>query len=301
MPKIVGTGDYTYEVNEEWAQLPEGWDMPAASVFGDSQDRVFCFSRSPDHHIVIFDREGNYLHHWDAGPFTFAHAIFIDHEGMVWLIDRDIGQVFKYTPEGQLLLTIGTRDYQSDTGMAVISSSLAHTVVRPGEPFNLPAGVAVAPSGDIFIADGYGNCRIHKFTSEGKLILSWGEPGSGPGQFILPHDVWIDRRGRVLVADRENNRVQVFTQEGEHLDIWPTEFVGPAALYVDDDDVVYVAEHNGGDTSIVTLDGQLLARWGGPVHRSTHGVWVDSHKDLYVAQPPESGGTRRVIKFLRQG
>ncbi len=301
MSKIVGTGDYTYEVNEEWAQLPDGWDMPAASVFGDSQDRIFCFSRSPDHYIVIFDREGNYLHHWDAGPFTFAHAIYIDHEGMVWLIDRDVGQVFKYTPEGQLLLTIGTRDYQSDTGVAEISSSLSHTVVRPGEPFNLPAGIAIAPSGDIFIADGYGNSRIHRFTPEGKLILSWGEPGSGPGQFILPHDVWIDRRGRVLVADRENNRIQVFTQEGEHLDIWPTEFIGPAALYVDDDDIVYIAEHNGGDTSIVTLDGELLARWGDPVHRSTHGVWVDSHKDLYVAQPPESGGTRRVIKFIRQG
>ena len=301
MPRTVGSGDYTYEVNEEWARLPDGWDMPAAAVFGDSQDRVFCFNRSADHPVVVFDRDGNYLDHWGAGLFTFAHAIYIDQEGMVWLIDRDVGQVFKYTPEGKLLLTIGTRDYQSDTGVAVISSSLSHTVVRPGEPFNLPAGIAINPSGEIFIADGYGNCRVHKFAPDGRLVMSWGEPGSGPGQLILPHGVWIDRKGRVLVADRENNRVQVFTQDGEHLGIWPTEFIGPAVLYVDDDDIVYIAEHNGGDTTIVTLEGKLLARWGGPVHRSTHGIWVDSRKDLYVVQPPESGGTRRVIKFHRQG
>jgi DNA-binding beta-propeller fold protein YncE len=113
--------------------------------------------------------------------------------------------------------------------------------------------------------------------------------------------VWIDRRGRVLVADRENDRVQVFNQDGKLLTIWPTELIGPAFFYVDDDDAVYIPEHNGGMISILTLDGERLARWGdGPVNRSCHGIWVDSHGDLYVVQPGQWGRVRRVVKYERQ-
>jgi sugar lactone lactonase YvrE len=251
--------------------------------------------------VVIFDREGNYISHWEK-DIAFAHAILIDKEGHVWLIDRNYGQVYKHTPDGQLLMTIGTKGYRSDTGVdnSSFDSNSYKQVVRGAEPFNMPAGIALNDAGEIFIADGYGNARVHKFTPDGQLIKSWGQPGSGPGQFNLPHGAWIDSRDRLLIADRENDRVQVFTQEGEHITDWPSKLIGPAVIYVDDEDIAYVCEHNGGLVSILNLDGERLAQWGDSIHRSCHGIWVDSHKDIYVVMPGEWGRNRRVVKFLRQ-
>lgn len=303
MATTVGSGKYTYEVNENWAHLPEGWEMPAAAVAVDSQDRVYCYNRALDHPIIIFDREGNYLDSWGKGVMAFPHAIKIDGEDHVWLIDRDHGQIMKFTPKGDLLQTIGTKGYRSDTGLdpTDFSSSGWKRVTHGGGPFNLPTDVAFAPDGDLFISDGYGNCEVHKFTAEGKYLFSWGAPGNGPGQFNLPHGVWLDRKGHLLLADRENDRVQVFSQSGEFLSVWPTELIGPAIFYVDADDIVYIPEHNGGMVSILTLEGERLARWGSPIHRSCHGIWGDSHGDLYVVMPGEWGRTRRVVKFLRKG
>ena len=299
----VGSGKYTYTMDEHWAKLPEGWEMPAAAVAGDSKDRIFCFNRDPDHPIVIFDREGNYLSSWGAGVIAFAHAILLDPEDNVWLVDRNNHQVMKFTPEGELLMTIGQKGFRSDTGVAQddLSSTAFQSVTHGGEPFNMPAGIAFNPSGEIFIADGYANARVHKFSAQGQHLMSWGGPGTGPGEVNLPHGVWIDRQGRVLVADRENDRVQVFNQDGEHLSTWPTKLIGPALFCVDDDDVVYIPEHNGGLVSILSLEGERLAQWGSMENRSCHGIWVDSHKDLYVVMPGAWGRTRRVVKFRRKG
>ena len=297
----VGSGKYTYTMDENWAKVPEGWAMPAAAVYGDSQDRVYCFNRDPDHPVVIFDREGNYLSHRGAGVVEFAHAILIDKQDNVWLVDRDRGQVLKFTNEGKLLMTIGDKGFRSETGAdnTVFGSNGYKDVVRGGDPFNLPAGIALNDAGEVFIADGYANARVHKFSPEGKHILSWGEPGTGPGQFNLPHGAWIDSKDRVLIADRENDRVQVFTQEGEHITTWPTKLIGPAVIYVDDEDVVYIPEHNGGLFSILSPEGERLAQWGSEIHRSCHGVWGDSHKDLYFVMPGE-WRPRRVVKFTRK-
>ena len=168
--------------------------------------------------------------------------------------------------------------------------------------FNLPTDIAFAPDGSMFMTDGYGNARVHKFSADAQHLFSWGEPGAAPGQFNLPHGVWIDRRGRVLVADRENDRVQVFDQQGKLLQVWPVELIGPAFFYVDPDDIVYVPEHNGGFISILTLDGERLARWGdGPVMRSTHGIWGDSQGNIYAVQPGSwTPRARRVVKYERQ-
>jgi DNA-binding beta-propeller fold protein YncE len=289
-------------MDENWAKVPEGWSMPAAAVYGDSKDRVYCFNRDPEHPIVIFDREGNYVSHWGAGVVEFAHSILLDKDDNVWLVDRDRGQVLKFTSDGKELMTIGTKGFRSETGAdnTVFGSNGYKDVVKGGDPFNLPAGIALNDAGEVFIADGYANSRVHKFSPEGKHIMSWGEPGTGPGQFNLPHGVWIDRRGRVLVADRENDRVQVFTQDGEYISTWPSKLIGPALLFVDDEDTVYIPEHNGGLFSILNLDGERLAQWGSEIHRSCHGVWADSHKDLYFVMPGE-WRPRRVVKFTRQG
>ncbi|TMJ59241.1 MAG: hypothetical protein E6G81_09475, partial [Alphaproteobacteria bacterium] len=222
---------------------------------------------------------------------------------VVWLCDEHHEQFYKFTTDGKLLQTIGEKGKRSDTGVPAddMSSQAWRKVTHGGGPFNLPTDIAFAPSGEMFMTDGYGNARVHKFSADAKYLSSWGEPGAAPGQFNLPHGVWIDRRGRVLVADRENDRVQVFDQTGKLLEVWPTELIGPAFFYVDDEDIVYIPEHNGGMISILTLDGERLARWGdGPVNRSCHGIWCDSRRDLYVVQPGEWGRVRRVVKYHRQ-
>ena len=299
---IVGSGEYTYEMEADWAKVPEGWSMPAAAVFGDSEDRVYAFNRDPEHPVCVFGKDGDFLWSWGQGLINFAHAILIDKEQNVWLVDRNTHEVHKYTKEGAHLMTIGQKGVRSDTGADSedYSSTAFETVTHGGPPFNMPAGIALNDQGQIFIADGYANARVHKFTPQGELLQSWGGPGDGAGEFRLPHGIWIDRNGRVLVADRENDRVQVFTQDGEYTSTWPTKLIGPALFYVDSDDTVYIPEHNGGLFSVLSLDGEMITQWGSDLHRSCHGVWADSNKDLYFVMPGEWGRDRRVVKFHRR-
>ena len=263
---------------------------------------MYAFNRDPDHPVCVFDKNGNFLWSWGQGLIAFAHAIIIDKDQNVWLVDRNTHEVHKYTKEGAHLMTIGSKGDRSDTGVDPedYSSTAFQTVTHGGPPFNMPAGIAFNDEGQIFIADGYANARVHKFTPQGDLIKSWGGPGDGAGEFRLPHGIWIDRHERVLVADRENDRVQVFTQEGEYISTWPTKLIGPALFYVDSDDTVYVPEHNGGLFSVLSLEGELITQWGSELHRSCHGVWADSNKDLYFVMPGEWGRDRRVVKFHRR-
>jgi DNA-binding beta-propeller fold protein YncE len=302
MEAIVGSGNYTYKVHEDWAHVPAAVDMKPAAVAVGPQDRVYCFNRVAEHPVVVFDRDGNFISSWGAGMFKFPHAIRFDAAGHAWLTDEHHQQFMKFTAEGELLQTIGIKGQRSDTGVPEddFSSAAWKKVTHGGGPFNLPTDIAFAPDGAMFMSDGYGNARVHKFSADARHLFSWGEPGNAPGQFNLPHGVWVDRRGRLLVADRENDRVQIFDQDGKLLEVWPTELIGPAFFYVDPDDIVYIAEHNGGMISILTLDGERLARWGDPIHRSCHGIWGDSHGDIYVVQPGEWGRVRRVVKFERQ-
>ena len=297
----VGTGKHTYEVHEDWMRAPEGIDVLAASVTVDAKDNVYCFSRNKDHPVMVFDRDGNFLKSWGADLFKFPHTIRAARDGNLWLVDRDHAQMMLFTTDGKLLRTIGQKGFRSDTGLAPddFRSDAWKYLKRSAGPFNMPTDIDLTPSGEIFITDGYGNARVHKFAADGTLVMSWGEPGAGPGQFNLPHGVWIDRKGRVLVADRENDRVQVFDQQGKLLNIWPTKLIGPAVMYVDADDVVYIVEHNIGNVSVLTLEGERLAQWGDPSFRSCHGVWCDSRGDLYVVRAGPWGRRRRVVKHVR--
>ena len=299
---IVGSGKFTYEMHTDWAKLPEVWAMPAAAVYGDSEDNVYCFNRDPDHPIVIFDKDGNYLNSWGKDLFAFPHAIILDNDDNVWLVERNNCHIMKINKDGQLLQTIGEKGYRSDTGAdnTDFSSNGGTLVTHGGDPFNLPAGIAINGNGEIFIADGYANARVHKFDSSGSLMKSWGGPGSGPGEFNLPHGCWIDKDGRLLIADRENDRIQAFTQDGEYITSLLSKLIGPAVMFVDDENTVYCAEHNGGLISIMNLEGEMLAQWGSMTHRSCHGIWVDSNKDLYVVEPYEGSNGRTVVKFVRQ-
>ena len=272
----MGSGDYTYEVHRPWGRLPSGWEFGLVShVAVDSEDRLYVYQRG-DPPLIIFDSEGEFVGSWGADLIIDAHGIFISPQDHVYLVNRDAHQILKCTPEGQLLMALGTHETPSLQG-----------------PFNHPADVAVSQTGDIYIADGYANARVHKFSADGRLLLSWGSLGREPGQFIAPHGIWVDGNQRVYVADRENGRVQAFTTDGEFVGQWE-HFFRPTDVYVDTDGAIYITDLV---PSLTILDrqGNMLAR-GRPVLNTAHGIWGDSHGHLYIAE----GQERRVTKLVRQ-
>ena len=282
-----GEGDYTYRVQEGWGRLPEGWTfgwIPAVAV--DSQDRIHVYSRS-EHPMVVFDREGNFLTSWGEDVLKDAHGIFIDAEDTVYCVERGTHCMRKFTSDGKLLMTLGTPDREGEDG----------------EPFRLPTDIGFDSRGDMYISDGYGNARVHKYTADGVRIKSWGRPGDGPGEFDLPHCARVDRHDRVLVADRANNRIQFFDTDGNYLSEW-TGLHHPDAIFIDSDDIVYIAELDQ-RVSIWTLEGEKLAEWGrgekseapGEFRACPHGIWTDSHGDLYVSEVQTDG---RIQKYVRQ-
>ena len=287
----VGTAKYTYELVEGWGNLPEGWTLGQTAIVTDSQDRVYLFNRS-DHPLIVLDREGNCLTSWGEGVLTDAHGLFIDAEENLYLPVKNAHVVLKYSSQGNLLMTLGTRDQPSDSGWSGDTNELA---LRGAGPFHRPPDAAISPSGDLYISDGYGNSRVHAFTSDGKLQFSWGTPGkTGPGVFHVPHGVWVHTDGRVFVADRENNRIQIFTPDGEYLTEW-TGLARPCDIFIDADEAVYVPELDR-FMSILDIEGKLLARWSGPTGTGAHAIWVDSHGDLYINQNQEG---QRLLKYRR--
>lgn len=284
---VFGQGTHQYTVQEDWWTLPEGWEfgwVPAVAV--DSQDRVYVYSRS-EHPMVVFDRDGNFIDSWGDDILKDAHGIFIDADDNIYCTEREPHVIRKFTTDGELLMTLGTPDVPG----------------AEGEPFNLPTDFALGPDGEMYISDGYGNARVHKYSPDGKLIKSWGQPGTGPGEFDLPHCVRVDPRNRLMVADRENNRIQFFTLDGEYIEEWG-DLLQPDTIYIDDDDLVYIAEL-GQRISIMTLDGAVISQWGsergssvpGEFMACPHGIWLDSHGDIYVG---EVQADARLQKFIRQ-
>jgi len=284
---VFGQGTHQYTVEENWWTLPDGWEfgwIPAVAV--DSQDRVYVYSRS-EHPMVVFDREGNFLTSWGDDILKDAHGIFIDADDNIYCVERETHVMHKFTTDGELLMTLGTMDKPG----------------AEGEPFNLPTDFALGPDGEMFISDGYGNARVHKYSPDGELIKSWGKPGTGPGEFDLPHCVRIDPRNRVMVADRENNRIQFFTLDGEYIEEWG-DLLQPDTIFIDDDDLVYIAELEQ-RISIMTLDGEVVSQWGsergstvpGEFLACPHGIWLDSHGDIYVG---EVQADARLQKYIRQ-
>ena len=252
----VGTGSYEYEVIETWAKLPAGWTFgPVSAVATDSRDRVYAFPRK-DPPIIVFDRE--------------------DHVAL------------KYTLDGKPLMVLGTRGKASDTG----ATKDIELPPRSAGPFNKPTEMVVAPSGDLYVSDGYRNSRVHRFSKDGSLLSSWGTPGKQePGEFHLPHSLWVGPEGYVYVCDRENSRIQVFTGEGKFVSQW-RDIQRPTDIYFNARQIAYVSELRP-SISILDRNGKVLARFDSP---SGHGLWVDSVGDIYLA---EAGG-KRLTKYVHK-
>ncbi|MBI3849571.1 MAG: hypothetical protein HY298_04675 [Verrucomicrobia bacterium] len=230
--------EFGYEANDHWAKLPSGWSWTeVVAVATDAQDRVYVFNRS-EHPVMIFNRDGTFLRSWGEGLFARPHGIFIGPDDAVYCTDDLDHTVRKFTPDGRLLLTLGTSGKPSDTGATSVDY---RTILRVGPPFHYPTNVALSPEGDIYISDGYGNARVHKFAPGGRLLFSCGEPGNGPGQFHVPHGIAVDRQGTVYVADRENSRIQLFAPDGTFLSEW-TDVARPCQVFIDGAENVYIAE-----------------------------------------------------------
>ena len=274
-----------------WGALPDGWRyVEVAGVAVDKNDNVFCFSRG-EHPVIVFDREGHFLRSWGEGHVRRAHAITIDADETVWLTDDLHHTVRKFTADGALLLTIGNPDTPA--------------ALQGGKPFNRPTHVAICPkTGFVFISDGYGNSRVHKYAPDGRHVISWGEPGTDPGQFNLPHNIATDADGLVYVADRENHRVQIFDGEGRYQGQW-NNLHRPCGLYADrrNGDHVYVGElgpdlpvniatpNLGPRVTVFDKKGARVSRFGGPTFgekpgefTAPHTVVTDSHGDVYVGE-----------------
>ncbi|MEF8778856.1 MAG: peptidyl-alpha-hydroxyglycine alpha-amidating lyase family protein [Natronomonas sp.] len=304
-----GSGDHVYELVDEWADLPVDSFVDAGRVCIDEHGDVLVLNRS-ERPVMKFDSTGTFLDSWGEGYFSDRpHGMGIGPEGNVYCTDDGNHTVRKFTPEGELLMTVGTENEPSETGHRHASDIFERiaSITQSAGPFNGPTGVTVLDSGEIFVADGYGNARIHVFGPEGERRRSWGDPGVDSGEFRLPHSIHHDGEDRIWVTDRENSRIQIFDTDGEFLTEW-TDLIRPTGLAIDGE-TVYVAELCR-RLSVFTIDGKLLARWGNenhpddPLFLAPHTVAVDSDGDLYVGETAYSyadtdRGVRTVQKFER--
>ncbi|MGE3922761.1 MAG: peptidyl-alpha-hydroxyglycine alpha-amidating lyase family protein [Lautropia sp.] len=291
MATVVGEGEYRYRVVEGWGMLPDGWDYKeVGGVAVDSKDNVYVFNRG-EHPMIVFDRDGNFLRSWGEGMFPRAHGIHIDEHDHLYLTDDLSHTVRKCTPEGKVLLEIGTHGKPAG--------------YMSGQPFHRCTHTALAPTGDIYVSDGYGNARVHKYSPDGKLLSSWGEPGTGPGEFNIVHTIVTDADGWVYVADRENHRIQVFDGNGRYQTQWhnlhrpcglyccrgprPRFLVGELGPFQS----LNIRHPNiGPRLSVLDDEGSVVARIGDPAGASVkpgsfiapHGVAMDSRGDIYIGE-----------------
>ena len=292
MSAILGTGEHRYRVVENFAKLPDGWQLTdVASVAVDSMDRVYVFNRG-EHPMVVLDREGNFLRSFGEGLFSRAHGLHVDADDNLYCTDDGDHTVRKCTTDGKVLLTIGIPKKPAP--------------FMSGEPFHRCTHTALSPKGEIYVSDGYGNARVHKYTPDGKLIKSWGEPGTDPGQFNIVHNIATDADGWVYVADRENHRIQVFNDDGKYETQWnnlhrpcalcccggaesPTFLIGELGPGLD---VNRNVPNLGPRLSIVDAKGKRIARLGGEEgpgvssgkFLAPHGLARDSRGDIYVGE-----------------
>ena len=314
-----------YRSIENWARMPEGrvWGLTSGVDIDPDGTSVWVAERcgvlaAPSQlkpgqpfacdgsglaPILKFDASGGLVTSFGAGLLLFPHGLHVDRAGNVWVTDG-LGkdgkghQVFKFSPDGRVLMTLGRAGIPG---------------AGPDE-FNAPSAVLVAPNGDVFVADGHGgntNARIVKFSPDGKFIKSWGHSGSGPGELDIPHALAMDSRGRLFVADRNNNRIQIFDQDGQFVDQW-TQFSRPSGIYIDHNDTLYVADsesesvaknHDGWKRGIrvgSAKDGSVTAFIPDPAEKATttsaaEGVTADAAGNIYGAEV----GPKRLMRYVK--
>lgn len=297
-----------YEVDPGWPKKPDHiqWKL-MCGVAVDAEDNVWTLNAN-NPPVQVYDPEGNLLKTWGEGLFEAPHSIRFGPDDSVWIADYKTHTIRKFTRDGKLLLTLGT---PGEAGM-----DEAH--------FNMPTDIAVTPSGDIFVTDGYGNNRIVHFDATGKFVKTWGELGIEAGEIMQPHHIVVDSKGLLYVAERNNCRIQVFDQEGNSLAEW-RQLVNPWGLWMTPKDELYVCgssparwkEEWGNlgnpptDALMMrfSLDGRAQQLWVFPLAGEdktvpgevdwVHGIAVDSKGNLYLGDVCDWSPSHRVQKFTR--
>ncbi len=248
----------TYRLVPDWPQLPPGMAKlnQATAVAVAADNRVYVAHRNREQPILVFEGgTGKHLASFGKGELLNPHGLNLDAQGHLWITDIELHQVFEYSPAGKQLRAWGEK------GKAGLDD--AH--------FDKPTNVAVAPNGDFYVADGYGNSRVAKFNAAGKFLLSWGKPGTAAGEFDMPHGIALDKQGRVYVCDRGNSRIQIFDPNGKPLKQWQSKELGrPWGIEFAKDGSIFVVDggdgpHKGPDRSqALKLDenGKIKATWG---------------------------------------
>lgn len=273
---FVSLGQQRYRVERPWGDIPSGGGR-VTDVVCDGRGHVFVLLRADSYvdarlpTVIELAPDGRRLAAWGE-MIADGHMLSIGCDGRIYVVDRDAHEIVVFDVSGRRIGGLGRRH-------------------RPNAPFNHPCDVAVAPSGDIYVADGYGASRVHRFNAVGDLIATWGEPGAAPGHFTTPHGIWALADGRVAVADRENNRVQVFSAEGSLQAVW-TDFYHPMDIFQDAAGRLFVTDQIP-RLSMLGPDGTLLGRCR-PVLNGAHGMWGDSAGVLYLAEINPSRVTRLV-------
>jgi len=274
-----------YRAGVSWGELSEGrkWGS-TASVTSAPDGAIWVVDRCGNsgsggttcagasanvNPIFRFDSSGKLLKSFGAGMFVSPHKLWVDKEGYLWVADNGAHQVFKLNQDGKILLTLGKKG-----------------IAGPGlDEFDAPTDVAIAPNGDIFVGDGHsgggtatGNARIMKFDKDGKFTKTWGKKGMGPGEFDLIHTLAFDSRGRLFVGDRQNNRIQIFDQNGKFISQW-FQFGRPSGMYIDKNDVIYVADSESRDGR--TNTGQFALAQTGYAYNlgAQRGIRIGSARD----------------------
>ncbi len=288
---------FDYRVDPAWPALPADLEVgEVAGVATDSQGHVFVFHRGDDRSVLRLDpASGEIVSSFGDGMFMNAHGLEVDGDDNVWVTDTLRHQVMKFSRDGELLLTLGEREVSG----------------LDGDHFNLPTDVAINSNGEIYVSDGYGNSRVAKFAADGTFLFDWGEKGSEPGQFDLPHGITLDDAGRVYVADRTNQRVQVFEADGTFVEQWGEDVFGEGSrpwgleffqgrFYVIDGGNMNPETPDFAQLTIVE-DGQVVARWSGygeaPGELSWgHDVAVGSDGSVYTAEVRNNNRAQRYVR-----
>jgi DNA-binding beta-propeller fold protein YncE len=275
-------GGAKYKAVADWPQLPKEIKFgQVTAVATDSADRVYVFHRGKNP-VLVFEPSGKFLRSWGDGLVKNAHGLRIDRDDNVWITDLGHHLVMKFNAEGKHLLTLGTK------GEAGVGK----------DRFNKPADVAFGRQGEIYVADGYGNSRVVKFSREGAYLKEWGKKGAGQGEFNLPHAICVDAKGSVYVGDRENNRVQIFDADGKFLTQWKATGA-PFGLFLAGEERMFLADGRAHVAKTLDLKGQSLGHWG---EKGTalgqftlpHGLCLDSKGAVYVTEVTG----QRVQKFV---